>query len=63
MIGVFNPTHRVQMDRSDYEVMLIDGAAYTKDEWNNYDRADFECTPTGCWLFLGEAFNGTVEEV
>lgn len=58
----FNPTHQIVgfMGRSDsIKVMLDDGRAYTKEEWESDDHADFGVVD-GEWLFLGKAFNGEV---
>jgi hypothetical protein len=41
--------------------MLIDGAAYSRLEWERQTSADYERTNNGEWLFLGEPFSGTVE--
>ena len=57
----FQPTHVIQHDSTTVEVMLVDGVAYQRDEWESTTGADYQRTDDGRWLFNGEAFNGTVK--
>lgn len=58
----WRPTHSIDLDSGErVEVMLLDGAAYTRSEWDTETPADYECDPvTGAWTFLGRAFPGTI---
>ncbi len=59
----FTPTHRITTDTEGFWVMLTDdGAAYTWAEWNATDNADYEVSE-GEWLFQGQPFAGTVEDI
>ena len=63
MQPAFIPTHRITTDTERFFVMLSDnGAAYTWEEWNATDNADYEVSE-GEWLFQGQAFAGTVTPV
>jgi hypothetical protein len=63
-MDAFQPTHVIQHDSMTVEVMLTDGgAAYTADEWGSAGAADYERTDDGRWLFIGQAFNGTVNAI
>lgn len=61
----FVPTHRISYRDGKgtmvYEVMLVDGAGYTKIEWDAEATADFEMNEDGEWTLAGHAFNGSVE--
>lgn len=59
----FTPTHRIETDRETVEVMLVDGIAYQKTEWDSLDTAEYERADDGRWLFQGQPFAGSVERV
>lgn len=60
----FYPTHRITLRSGEVEeVMLVDGAAYTRDEWDACDAACYERDEDGRWMFQGEAFTCTVSEI
>jgi len=60
----FQPSHRITLRSGEVEeVMLVDGAAYTADEWESETMADYECDDDGRWTFQGEPFACTVEEI
>lgn len=60
----FFPSHRITLRSGEVEeVMLIDGAAYTRDEWESETVADYECDEAGAWTFQGEPFAGAVGEI
>lgn len=65
--SVFRPSHRITLNSGEIEeVMLVDGAAYTKEEWESETVADYErnCDgPWPVWTFQGEPFVGMVEEI
>ncbi len=42
------------------KVMLLDGAAYTEQDWITDDLADFERDEKMRWTFLGKPFEGTI---
>lgn len=59
----FMPTHVITRENGDQiEVQLVDGAAYTRTEWDATDQADYERQDNGAWTFQGEPFAGTIEE-
>ena len=43
--------------------MLADGAAYTREEWNAGDAADYERSESGEWTFQGNVFSSAVFKV
>lgn len=60
----FNTTHVIQYYLADpILVMLDDRRAYTREEWEAEDLADYELSDDGEWLFQGRPFAGTVDEV
>lgn len=60
----FRPTHRITLgDGSLLQVMLDDGCAYQRCEWDAADAADYERTDDGRWTFQGQPFAGRVEEI
>lgn len=64
MTAIFRATHRITLDSGEtQEVMLDDGRAYTREEWDAADASDYERTEDGSWLFQGQPFNGTVREM
>lgn len=63
MSSKFAATHIVQHSGQSYEVMLVDGAAYTQAEWDSESQADYEVNDQGEWLFQGQAFSGEVVSV
>ena len=64
MTPIFQASHRITLSSGEVEeVMLIDGAAYTREEWQSETAADYEREESGAWTFQGEPFNGTVSEI
>ena len=60
----FQPSHRITLRSGEVEeVMLVDGAAYTREEWESETVADYERDENGAWTFQGEPFACTVEEI
>lgn len=60
----FQPTHRITLESgATVEVMLVDGAAYTREEWDAEVPADWERDGAGGWTFQGRLFAGRVEAV
>jgi hypothetical protein len=60
----FQPSHRITLVSGEVEeVMLVDGAAFTSEEWESETMADYERSEGGAWTFQGEAFSCTVEEI
>lgn len=60
----FQPSHRITLRSGEVEeVMLVDGAAYTREEWESETVADYERDENGDWTFQGEPFACTVEEI
>jgi hypothetical protein len=60
----FAPSHRITLRSGEVEeVMLIDGAAYTREEWESETMADYERDESGAWTFQGEPFACTVSEI
>ena len=64
----WTPTHKitfrpVQGDPEETIVALVEGVAYTIEEWEAESSADWERAEDGSWLFQGQAApgNGTVE--
>ena len=56
--------HRIVTDRETVEVLLADnGAAYQRHEWDATVDSDYERTDDGRWLFQGQPFAGSVEEL
>jgi hypothetical protein len=50
----FEPTHEITISGRRVQVMLVDGAAYTADEWENSLPADVERQDDGSWTFQGQ---------
>ncbi len=44
-------------------VMLVEGAAYTREEWAACASADFEVNERGEWARCGEFFVGSVRKL
>lgn len=62
IINSFAPTHVITLDNGEHiQVQLVDGAAYTRAEWDATDQADYERQDDGSWTFQGSPFAGTVE--
>ena len=60
----FQPSHRLTLRSGEVEeVKLVDGAAYTREEWESETVADYERDESGAWTFQGEPFNCTVREI
>lgn len=60
----FAPTHRItRTSGAVIAVMLCGGAAYSQQEWDAADAADYERTDDGRWLFQGQPFSGTVHAI
>lgn len=60
----FAPTHRIiRKSGAVVAVMLCGGPAYSQQEWNAADAADYECLVDGRWLFQGQPFSGTVHAI
>ncbi|HEY8943206.1 MAG TPA: hypothetical protein VIM73_03040 [Polyangiaceae bacterium] len=61
MANEFNPTHEItvtSLDGSKTEsklVQLVDGAAYTREEWDACDSADWEYAEETGWTFQGRS--------
>lgn len=56
----FKPTHDITVRYADGDlehcpVMLVDGAAYTSQEWAWCEQADWERSDDGVWTFQGRA--------
>jgi hypothetical protein len=71
-MATWTPTHEVKWTPAagraqTWKVMLVDGVAYTREEWDGADNADLELTDEGEWRFQGQATpggaNGTVQVV
>lgn len=61
-ISDFTPTHVITMQNGErIEVRLVDGAAYTRAEWDANEPADYERQDNGDWTFQGQPFAGTVK--
>lgn len=56
----FAATHIVRHSGQFWDVMLVDGAAYTQAEWDSESQADYEVNDQCEWLFQGKAFTGQV---
>lgn len=55
----FKPTHKVIHPSGFQEmVMLVEGCAYTSEEWRDECIADMEVI-NGEWYFMGNPFGGT----
>jgi hypothetical protein len=60
----YRPTHRITLGTGvAFDVMVMDGAAYTREEWRSETAADYEYDGEGIWLFQGRPFFGTVRPV
>ncbi|MFH1184497.1 MAG: hypothetical protein V1755_05600 [Chloroflexota bacterium] len=60
----YQPTHQINLDDGTMiSVLLVDGAAYTQEEWESETSADYECDECGVWTFQGQPFAGTVEKL
>lgn len=68
---VFCPTHEVTLLVRDYgklkyhtyPIMLVDGAGYTREEWDTESQADIERRWDGVWTFQGEPLRATVKSL
>jgi len=66
----FHVTHVVELYASAHdktvidrvEVMLVEGAAYSREEWEGTTPADFSVNEEGGWEMLGRPFNGQVKK-
>lgn len=59
----FSPTHAITFANGDVlKVQLVDGVAYTREEWNSYSHADWTVSDEGEWLFQGRAIDGSSVE-
>ncbi len=57
----WQPTHEIHLDSGEViPVMLHEGAAYTRAEWDATISADYECSEDGSWTFLGQPFAGRI---
>lgn len=56
----FQPTHRIVTPSAIIPVMLCDGAAYTREEYEASAPADYERQDDGAWTFQGQPFEGEV---
>ena len=69
MTNPFIATHEITFTPANgaartFAVALVDGAAYTREEWENETSADWECTDDGEWLCQGQVTpGGAVGEV
>ena len=69
MTASFRPTHRITTNRETVDVMTFTatynspGPAFTSEEWEASDAADYERDENGRWLFHGQPFAGTVERI
>ena len=59
----FTPTHRVRHMNTVYELMLVDGVGYTREEWEHGGNADWEYTEEHGWLFQGQPANCEIETI
>lgn len=59
----FCPTHKITTSTGEVEVQLVDGAAYTAEEWESETAADYERDEAGNWTFQGAAFAGAVRPI
>jgi hypothetical protein len=63
----FIPTHVLILAKhnslEEVFVMLVDGAAYTLEEWSADSSADWECTEEGDWSFKGRTLPEGYESV
>ena len=60
----FCPTHRITLRSGEVEeVMLVDGAAYTREEWDSETQADYERDEAGAWTFQGQPFACSISEI
>jgi hypothetical protein len=60
----FVPTHRMTIAHVlSFPVMLIEGEAFTHDEWVTGSRAVHTLSASGEWLCDGESFLGTVAKL
>jgi hypothetical protein len=53
----FKPTHIIHNEGSSTPVLVDEGRAYTRDEWDAYEAADWELVD-GQLLFQGSAIHG-----
>jgi hypothetical protein len=69
MTASFRPTHRITTNRETVDVMTFTathnspGPAFTSEEWEASDAADYERDELGQWFFQGKAFSGRVERI
>jgi hypothetical protein len=58
-MSTFKPTHQITVSWPHGEetvaVMLVDGSAYTRVEWDATASADWERSDDGEWTFQGQA--------
>jgi len=63
----FQPSHRITLVSGEVEeVMLVDGAAYTRAEWESESAADYERDDSGpwpIWKFQGEPIIAIIDEI
>jgi hypothetical protein len=61
MTRKFRPTHEITLTdtrdgtRSTTDVQLVDGAGYTREEWDTEASADWEWSAETGWTFQGQA--------
>lgn len=60
MASKFRPTHEITLtdsrdgERKTIPVRLVDGAGYTREEWDADDKADWEWSADRGWTFQGQ---------
>lgn len=59
MTTEFVPTHVIEAWGKCEEVILLDGVAYTRSEWDACDSADWEFTKKRGLLFQGRVIDGS----
>jgi hypothetical protein len=55
----FRATHQITTKDETIPVLLVDGVAYTRDEWDADARADWEFTHDTGLLFQGQVIDGS----
>ena len=62
--STFAPTHVITLDDGErVEVQLVDGAGYTREEWDSATAADYERQDNGDWTRQGQPFAGRVRVI